>query len=460
MIGQIAHLSAIGVLDVDELYLPDKPVVPVTGVIRHVSDLYNGARRHGLTQLWLTDAWVRAAGLPTELAVVGQFRELRHPFVSDGLAELHAFPTALTPWLDLRKKGEAGSGVSIVFPLYDEHAVWGVDTDGATLLAGLLAYASTVGAPYYRSPGRTGTDLLQDLGKRGAESKRAFPERLPAPAGQADTVQEVSWMRTLSPAERAKTYLHSYDKNAQWLSAAGVVELGLSGIEERRDPAGQLPFDKKLPSYWLARIASAEERWACTPTVAWALERGQTVAITEAHVWTQHSRAMETWYERLRTARTALYADPTPAGRLALGALKLTYSLTISGFNSVWQRDRKSPLYRPDWRHLIIAQANADLSRALHKMDRDGYTPVAVHKDAVYLVSDEPDPVAACPPSVTLGTGLGHFKVQDAAIPLETVLPAFDGTRGGIGTLLKLLKPLRDAATGREVVGVGVGVGA
>jgi len=210
MIGQIAHLSAIGVLDVDELYLPDKPVVPVTGVIRHVSDLYNGARRHGLTQLWLTDAWVRAAGLPTELAVVGQFRELRHPFVSDGLAELHAFPTALTPWLDLRKKGEAGSGVSIVFPLYDEHAVWGVDTDGATLLAGLLAYASTVGAPYYRSPGRTGTDLLQDLGKRGAESKRAFPERLPAPAGQADTVQEVSWMRTLSPAERAKTYLHSY----------------------------------------------------------------------------------------------------------------------------------------------------------------------------------------------------------------------------------------------------------
>ena len=457
MIGQIAHLSAIGVLDVDELYLPDKPVVPVTGVIRHVSDLYNGARRHGLTQLWLTDAWVRAAGLPTELAVVGQFRELRHPFVTDGLAELHAFPTALTPWLDLRKKGEAGSGVSIVFPLYDEHAVWGVDTDGATLLAGLLAYASTVGAPYYRSPGRTGTDLLQDLGKRGAESKRAFPERLPAPAGQADTVQEVSWMRTLSPAERAKTYLHSYDKNAQWLSAAGVVELGLSGIEERRDPAGQLPFDKKLPGYWLARIASAEERWACTPTVAWALERGQTVAITEAHVWTQHSRAMETWYERLRTARTALYADPTPAGRLALGALKLTYSLTISGFNSVWQRDRKSPLYRPDWRHLIIAQANANLSRALHKMDRDGYTPVAVHKDAVYLVSDEPDPVAACPPSVTLGTGLGHFKVQDAAIPLETVLPAFDGTRGGSGTLLKLLKPLRDAATGREVVGVGVG---
>jgi len=445
---------SIGVLDADGLHLADKNLVPIRGAIRHVGDLYVGARRHGLTHLWLTDAWVRAAGLPDTLAVAGQFREVRHAFVTDGLDALHAFPTALTPWLDLRKKGEAGSSVSIVFPLYDEHAVWGLDTDGATLLAGLRAYAAAVGAPYYRSPSRTGIDLLQEVGKRGADAWREFPARLPAPAGQADTVTETSWMRTLSPAERGRAYLHSYDKNAQWLSAAGVVELGLSGIEERRDPAGTLPFDKRLPGYWLARIAGAEARWVCTPTVAWAVERGHTVAIAEAFVWTQHSRAMETWYERLRTARTALYADTTPAGRLALGALKFTYALTISGFNSAWQRDRRSPLYRPDWRHAILSQANANLSRALHKMDAAGYTPVAVHKDAVYLVSDEPDPIMACPPSVTLGTGLGHFKVQDAAAPLGEVLPAFDGTRGGIGTLLKLLKPLRTVITERTPAGV------
>ncbi len=242
-------------LDADGLHLLDTSLVPIRGAIRHVGDLYKGARRHGLTQLWLTDAWVRAAELPDTLAVSGQFREVRHAFVSDGLAELHAFPAALTPWLDLRKKGEAGSGVSIVFPLYDEHAVWALDTAGATLLTALLAYAQAVGAPYYRSPGRTGLDLQQELGKRGADAKREFAATWPPPALQADTVQETSWMRTLSPAERAKPYLHSYDKNAQWLSAASVVELGLSGIEERRDPAGKVPFDKKLPGYWLARIA-------------------------------------------------------------------------------------------------------------------------------------------------------------------------------------------------------------
>ena len=191
-------LPTIGVLDVDGLHLPGQPLVPITGAIRHVGDLYNGARRRGLTQLWLTDAWVRAAGLPETLAVAGQFRELRHPFVSDGLAELHAFPAALTAWLDLRKKGEAGSGVSIVFPLYDEHAVWGLDTDGAMLLTALLAYAQAVGAPYYRSPGRTGLDLQQELGKRGADAKRVFAAAWPPPALQADTVQKTRWMRTLS----------------------------------------------------------------------------------------------------------------------------------------------------------------------------------------------------------------------------------------------------------------------
>ncbi len=36
--------------------------------------------------------------------------------------------------------------------------------------------------------------------------------------------------------------------------------------------------------------------------------------------------------------------------------------------------------------------------------------------------------------------------MQDAAVPLGAVLPAFDGTRGGLWTLLKLLKPLRERA--------------
>ncbi len=222
------------------------------------------------------------------------------------------------------------------------------------------------------------------------------------------------------------------------------MELGLSGIEERRDAAGAVAFDRKLPGYWLARIDGGDERWYCTPTLTLAHERGWAVAISRAHVWTEHSRALESWYERLRGARTALQGDATPAGRLALGALKLTYSLTVSSFNGAWLRDKCSPLYRPDWRHAVISQANANMSRALHKMDGAGYKAVAVHKDAVYLVSDEADPVAACPPSIVLGSGLGHFKVQDT-VPLKAVLPVLDGTRGG--GISRLMKAIRAATS-------------
>jgi len=53
--------------------------------------------------------------------------------------------------------------------------------------------------------------------------------------------------------------------------------------------------------------------------------------------------------------------------------------------------------------------------------------------------------------------GLGHFKVQDAVIPLEGVLPAFDGASGGgLGTLLRLLKPLHDGTPTRTAAGGGV----
>jgi len=436
-----AAAATIGVLDTDGLHLSERPLVPIRGAISHVGDLYNGARRHGLTQLWLTDAWVRAAGLPADLDAGGRFHEVQHPFMSDGLDALHAFPAALAPWLDLRRKGEAGSSMSLVFPLYDEHGVWGRATEGAVLAAALAAYAAAVGVPYYRSAGRTGLDLLQAHETRRRTGVRAFEGDPPEPARDADTVKELSWVRTLGLEERARRYLHSYDKNATWLGAAGVVELGVGGREERRD-AGGVAFDKRLPGYWHARIGG-EERWCCTPTVAWAVERGQSVAIDHAYVWTEHSRGLETWYKGLRQARLALQEDERAGGRLALGALKLTYAQAISSFNSAWMKDKGSPFYRPDWRHLVVAQANANLSRALHKMEAAGYAPVAVHKDAVYLVSDEEDAVAAAPSSLTLGTGLGDFKVQDAGVPLEAVLSAFEMGRGGIGTLTRLLRAAR-----------------
>jgi len=433
---------AIGVLDIDGLHLSARPLVPIRGAIRHVGDLYAGARRHGLAQLWVTAAWARAAGLPEPATVVramtGTPRHLRHPFVGDALGDLHAFPEGLAPWIALDKKGEAGAGLAVVFPAYDENATWGEGTDACTLLAALTSYAAAGG----RRAGGGQRDPVTDW---------------PAPARETTTVRDTVWMRTLAPAERGRAYLHSYDKNAAWLGACANVELGLGDLEERTvsgdaGAGGGVPFDPKLPGYWCARVAGAAEAWYCTPTLVRAVERGQAVAISHAHVWTRHSRALASWYARLRDARAALYADTTPAGRLALDVFKLTYAVTISSFAGQWHR-RDSALYRPDWRHAILAQGAANLSRAIARMDAAGCTPVAVNIDCVYIVSDEPDPVAACPPTITLGSGLGHFKVHDAGVPLAPLLPAFglrDEGRATLGVGMKRLLALIRDTTGAE----------
>ena len=448
-----AAAPAIGVLDVDGLHLRDKPVVPISGAIRHVGDLYNGARRHGLAQLWLTDAWVRAAGLPESLrGARGRPRHLPHPFVADGLAatELHAWPEGLSHWLALDKKGVAGAGVAIVVPAYDDNATWGEGIDADTLLAALYAYAGAVGRAYVRSPGKTGLDLLIETTRRGG--KRDAVEDWPPPALDTNTVRDLTWMRTLSPEERGRAYLHSYDKNALWLGAASSVELGLGDVEERRadgDPGdgSGVAFDKRLPGYWLARLGGAEERWHCTPTVARAIERGQTVAISQAYVWTRRARALEGWYERLRDARATLKAAPSPAARLALDVLKYTYAVTVSTLGGTWYK-HDDPLYRPDWRHAIIAQANANLSRALGRLEAAGVPVVAINVDCAYVVSDEPDPVAAMKGTLTLGEGLGDFKVRDAAIPLGQVVEAFDPERQRGEAAVKTLTRLIAAAGG------------
>jgi len=438
----------IGVLDVDGLHLRDKPVVPISGAIRHVGDLYNGARRHGLAQLWLTDAWVEAAGLPDSLrGARGRPRHLAHPFVTDGLpaAELHAWPEGLSHWLALDKKGVAG--VAVVIPAYDDNATWGEGIDADTLLAALYAYANAVGRPYVRSPGKTGLDLLIETTRRGG--KRDAVEDWPPPALDTNTVRDLTWMRTLTPEERGRAYLHSYDKNALWLGAASSVELGLGDVEERSDPGDGtgVAFDKRLPGYWLARLGGAEERWHCTPTVARAIERGQAVAIGQAYVWPRRARALEGWYERLRDARATLKADPAPPARLALDVLKYTYAVTVSTLGWTWYK-HDDPLYRPDWRHHIIAQANANLSRALGRLEAAGVPVVAVNVDCAYVVSDEPDPVAAMKGTLKLGEGLGDFKVRDAAIPLVAVVEAFDPERQRGEAAVKALTRLIAAAGG------------
>ena len=127
--------------------------------------------------------------------------------------------------------------------------------------------------------------------------------------------------------------------------------------------------------------------------------------------------------------------------------LKYTYAVTVSTLGGTWYK-HDDPLYRPDWRHAIIAQANANLSRALGLLEAAGVPVVAINVDCAYVVSDEPDPVAAMKGTLTLGEGLGDFKVRDATIPLSAVAEAFDPARQRGEAAVKALTRLIAAVGG------------
>ena len=441
----------VGVLSERGMHVPGRSVMPVVTPIAHIGDLYERATRLGLEQVWVTLDGMRTLGLPEELRR-GEERAA-HPFIADAPKELRIFsgdrqnPHRLTAWLELEPRGRAALSVSL--PAYYAHAdaAWGLDTEASTLLTAVHAYAAAVRRPYKWSARRTGENLLAETSK--PRMQREAVADWPAPALSTDGDIELTWMRALTPVERERRYLHCYDKNGQYLAACSSVELGLGELTELAGSSAEpVAFDKKLPGYWLLPI-DGREGWHCTPWVVRAMEQGSAGPITRAYVWRRHGRALEHWYERLREARTALLAERTPATAAAYQAFKLTYAQVIASFAGTF-RQHGDAAFRPDWMHTIHAQAAANLSRAMGRMSVAGVEPVAVFKDAVYIVSDESDPERAMAGSIRLGTGLSDFKVEAAAIPLDRVLPAFEGANG-VGGPAALFRTVRDLTAEREV---------
>jgi hypothetical protein len=277
-------------------------------------------------------------------------------------------------------------------------------------------YTRLVGVAPRWSPGATGLALM-DITARRTE-RRERPEVWPPPALAGNTVQDIARTRALRPDEEGHRYLHVLDKHGMYLAAAGSAQLGLAGLEQRPDGGA---VDRRVGGYW--RVGDA---WLPTPL---ALDRAE-----EAWVWLRSARALYGWYVRLRDARTRLLTildrEPSPAARLTLGALKATYTVAIGMLASQQLRERDDTHYRPDWRHMIIAQARANVERTIDGLGGFAGGPVcAVLIDQLYITSAEADSAkVAAGLGVPLGKGLGQWDVRHGCagggLPLVDALRA------------------------------------
>src|SRR5690606_22408812 len=84
----------------------------------------------------------------------------------------------------------------------------------------------------------------------------------------------------------------------------------------------------------------------------------------------------------------------------------------------VYERDI---YWRPDWAKAIMALANANTFRALHKYaSEEGRYPLSLYVDAVTYTSEHADPEQAKPKAMRLGNSSGTWS-SEGVIPMAAV---------------------------------------
>ena len=433
--------------------LADVADMPTPGAC-NAGELLALAARLDVAQLWVHPSWAQLAGLPMRDVMPKRRAGMALPFISDALAGgWDIQPAGLAPWMVGLRRGVWGR-YALVYPEWDYSAPWRNAPDGETLLRALLRYRSALGGHAYRhTPAVTGVSLLKRLhsGRTALDlSASVTPLDFPPPAREPGTEWDMSYERPLTPDEARRPYVNACDKNAQYLGAVSSLWVGMgkaSHLTGEHD-AGELAqfvsnaaTKERAPGYWLATIRydppagmpspftpdgipdapDAAPRWITTPTLELAVKVGARVDVGEAWVWRERHRPLEPFYQVMRDAREALMGEARGetitghASALALAVVKATYRATLGGrFDATWLRTSETPedLYRPDWRHAVIAQARANFYRAaLAVYKTSGLAPIRAVTDCWYYPVDAPDALAACPAPLKHTDGLAGWKV-------------------------------------------------
>lgn len=271
-----------------------------------------------------------------------------------------------------------------------------------------------------------------------------------------------AWRRDLSAAERAAGWLHVFDANAQYVAAWGAVELGhgqpvqvpcaafdasRAGFWHFAGGLDAMPNPRPdLPAAWLPG-----REWYSTQTVVRTLEMvdGLSMPVPDAAIlWPHRTRFLRATAERLRDARKAAreYRDTLLVARDHLSpgdvdewatrfvvadavveAVKELYTKQTGRFNSGGV-SQASGWARPDWGHMIRAQARVNLHRRLEKL---GAAPFAIATDGLVFLDDEPDGVKfADRIRLPLGAGLGEFR-HEATMPAAGLVDELAGASTG-----------------------------
>lgn len=336
--------------------------------------------------------------------------------------------SGLGPWSLFWSDNAATARVSVAcFPWLSSRTgpLWVQDIAVREFAADLARYQELTGSPFYATPGVSGLALMRDVTRLAAAPKWVAPPKISMEGLRHAEDDYRLWEQ---PGNADGTFEHTYDANGMYLGAAGAVYLPVSELAFVRGGW----FDAKRAGYWqIVRPVWNDPNmphpcgnhqsgsgliWVTTPTMSLLAELASAGLLEMPDVvasWTAaSSRVLRQWQSRLSGALGSLAEFDGPQMRRAI---KATYAEAIGLLGREGGR-----VWRPDWRHHVIAAARCNLFRRVWSVGMaTGRWPVRLRVDAVTYTSDEYDPVAAVPCGeaangqtvcLPLGRGLGTFR--------------------------------------------------
>lgn len=391
-------------------------------------------------------------------------------------------------WRPMRARSAPSRRLTVVLPRADlATSCWASASSPEVLLQAVTLYEETMGIRYRRSPAGSAANLLRSLHRDG-KGRQLQTATLPPPALVNRTEWDTKWIRPeareLLEAAGPWGWVHSYDCSAAYLAAASSLRLGVGEVRHLVQPdelreffadicaSGKVPpgyyrlttfghTDRNQPIPWRSEDG-LPAAWLTAPIAELLTREFTGLTLWEAYVWPESARPLESWYRvcrdalrQLETLRATGEPVRAEAAAIARKAVKLGYGPFLGGWvaSRAWEREG-DPLYRPDWRHHVMAQVRANQHRALARLElarswdtarQESPVLLAVSTDCLYFLSPCSDPLQAMPMDLRAGTTPGLYKVQDGGIPASAVLEAMTPGRKPLGAVETVCRQWRSA---------------
>ena len=437
-------LAKIGVIDATfgQLYakVGDQEITDTISASPTAVDLYRRMLKHGLNALWITPgaSWPMSDFFETPEGSGWNFKR----FPQDPAQDISSCSGYCT-----NASADARNLRMLVWP---QNTGWDWDErDPLALLDAINLLQTGLGVNLSSSPGVTGRAfILRDLAARKAAHYLSSVEKNLHDLPFKNGAKSLAWKaETIWTGERC--YLHYIDKNSQFLSASGGLEIGIGNpVRCSAEDIALIHKQKKakpgLYRIWADSQSHAQnhradfnglagpdplygsianenlQEWVTAPLLKLLFDFEYPVEIQEGWQWNHSKRfldqtAPKLWNLRSQFQGQAMRANmegvAAPGAYLAYDAMKTIITNLFGLFGSDLVKDPR--YYRPDLYAGVIEYAKARMLYNIDKLAAErGVWPVAVLTDGLWYVSPERDVWKALAPLMDISKAglLGHFK--------------------------------------------------